>query len=67
MTTVSKITEPRGLKRKIHVDYYEYLPKYEKQQSCYKSAILPIDTSKHSRKEQRQEPEHYHILLLWRK
>jgi len=55
--TVSKITEPRGLKRKIRVDYYEYLPKYEKQQACYKSAILTNIDPRHSRKEQKQEPQ----------
>jgi hypothetical protein len=39
--TTSTNTQVRGLKYKIHTDFYDFIPGFEKQAAEYKKAILP--------------------------
>jgi len=63
MTVATQSIAPRGLKRKIHQEFYNFLPKYEKQLAEYKKAILPDLEQRYSKKGKKgdleEEPQHW--------
>jgi hypothetical protein len=54
---LSRMTEPRGLKRKVYTEFYDFCPGYEKQQAEYKKAIVTDIESKYSKNSKNKEAE----------
>lgn len=48
---------PRGLKRKVYTEFYDFCPGYEKQQAEYKKAIVTDIEPKYSKKSKDKEAE----------
>jgi hypothetical protein len=48
---------PRGLHRKVHVEWFDFCPGYEKQQAEYKKAIITDIEPKYSKKSKDKEAE----------
>jgi len=55
--TVSRIKEPRGLKRKVYTEFHDFCPGYEKQQAEYKKAIVTDIEPKYSKNSKNKEAE----------
>jgi hypothetical protein len=48
--TTTSTTQTRGLRHKVHTDWFDFCPGYEKQQACYKSAVITETDPKYSKK-----------------
>jgi len=57
---VSRITEPRGLKRKVYTEFHDFCPGFEKQQAEYKKTIVTDIEPKYSKKSKDKEAEPQH-------
>jgi len=56
LTTTTQ-TQPRGLKRKIYTEFYDFCPCYEKQQAEYKKAIVTDIEPKYSKSKDKEAAE----------
>jgi len=56
LTTTTQ-TPPRGLKRKVYTEFYDFCPGYEKQQAEYKKAIVTDIEPKYSKNSKNKEAE----------